>query len=137
MTFLVCFEGIGCSQDTDPVYFNYTDPDGCLKIHIKFEVNITYEQMVCSVLSGVADPNAVCKGSAMQDYDVSVSAAILNTLHHPQDGKKNWTVIPGNDFSAEPSMFTCAPESAASITITWMENFYLTLNFDAVSNVIM
>lgn len=49
MTFLVCFEGIGCSQDTDLDFFNFTDPDGCLKIDIKLEVNITYEQTVCSV----------------------------------------------------------------------------------------
>ena len=61
----------------------------------------------------------------------------MNTLHHPQDGKKNWTVIPGKDFSTEP-MFSCdAEESAASITITWMDNFDLTLDFEGVSNVIM
>ena len=61
----------------------------------------------------------------------------MNTLHHPQDGKKNWTVIPGKDFSPEP-MFTCLDGEAASITIAWMEeDFDLTLNFNAVSNVIM
>ena len=74
---------------------------------------------------------------ATQDHNVSVLAAILNTLHHPQDDKKNWTVIPGNDFSEEPSMFSCTQGEAASITITWMEDFDLTLNFEAVSNVVM
>lgn len=62
----------------------------------------------------------------------------MSTLHHPQDGKKNWTVIPGNDFSTEPSMFSCPEgEATASITITWMEDFDLTLDFEGVSNVLM
>ena len=46
---LVCFEGLACSQTADLDFFNYTDPDGCLKIEMQFEVNITYEQEVSSV----------------------------------------------------------------------------------------
>ena len=47
---LVCFEGLACSQTADLDFFNYTDEEtGCLKIEMQLEVNITYEQQVCSV----------------------------------------------------------------------------------------
>ena len=86
---------------------------------MRFEINVTYPQVCCV--------HAVCQ-------------PFLALLHHPQDdGNEAWVIIPGANFTNDVLANCSATDSdgdiAAFINIVWPEEFTLTLNFVAVSDV--
>ena len=111
MTAICCIKGFGCSQNDGSQTFKYTDD--CIKIEFRFEVKLTY----------------------LQVYRVRVFwLPFYALLHHPQtDGNRTSVTIPGANFTE--NMTDCNPDkTSGDISITWPENFVLTLNFNSVSD---